>query len=119
MRVIQCGVIADQPRIHFPQHAGANYRIEIEGSDVNGDDQHCEHGEDPTANPPATSSRTRLWFRVDRSTRGIECRSHLDVLFVLLEKQDRYRRIEARYLALPIALRAISVGKSTADRHTA
>src|SRR6266851_2536580 len=109
MRVRQRRVIADQLRIHFLQHARTNYRIEIEGSDIDGDHQQAQHGQDPVANSPAANSPAasrRSLFRLDvgRSTRGIECRSHLDVLFILSEKQDRYRRIEARYLAQRQAL---------------
>src|ERR1700687_981872 len=118
MRVIQRRMIADQLCVHFPEYARTNYRIEIEGRDVDADDQHRQHGKEPAANSPAANSPAaspRMLFRFDvlSSARGIECRSHLEVLFILSEKQDWYRRIDARYLALPLALLAISLRNRT------
>src|SRR5258705_2782838 len=124
MGVIQRGVIADHPRVHLFEYAGPHYRIEIEGSYVNADHQYPQHGKSPAANspaayPPAASRRSLFRFVLDSSTRGIECRSHLDVLFVLSEKQDRYRRIEARYRAPRQALSGVSFRKNSAARKTA
>src|SRR6267154_2563536 len=65
MCVIQCGVIADEIRIHFPEHASANYRIEIERGDVDGDDQYAQYGKNPAADAPAANSpaASRRLFR--------------------------------------------------------